>query len=78
MSRHRSRCPQEAMECPFTEAGCDSDLRRCEFDGHMTSEQQKHLLLVMKGYKEMKKRLGEVEEELKETKKQLKALKGRR
>ena len=78
MSRHRSRCPQEPMECPFAEAGCEGDLRRCEFDGHMTSEQQEHLLLVMKGYKEMKKRLGEVEEELKETKKQLKALKSRR
>ena len=74
MSRHRSRCPQEAMECPFAEAGCDGDLRRYEFDRHMTSEQQEHLLLVMNGYKQMKKRVEELERELKETKRQLKTL----
>ena len=72
MSRHLSRCPQEPVECPFAEAGCDDDLRRHEFDDHMTSKQQEHLLLVMK---EMKKRVEEVEKELKETKKQLKAIK---
>ena len=63
------------MKCPFAEAGCDGDVRRCEFEGHMTSEQREHLLLVMKSYKEMKERLERVEEELKETKKELKALK---
>lgn len=71
---HRARCPLEPMECPFAEAGCDDDLHRREFDGHMTSKQQDHLLLVMRQYKEMKQRLEKVEKELQETKKQLKAV----
>ena len=64
------------MECPFTEAGCNGgrDLQRREFDGHMTSKQGEHLVLLMEGYREMKERLEKVERELKETKKQLKAV----
>ena len=72
---HRSRCPQEPMKCHFEDVGCNSDLRRCNYDGHMTSKQQEHLLLVMKGYSEMKERLERVEKELEETKKKLKAVK---
>ena len=73
---HRGRCPREPMECPFIEAGCDGggDLRRYEFDDHMTSKQQEHLVLLVKDHKEMKEKLEKVEKELKETKKQLKAI----
>ena len=72
---HRSKCPQEPMKCQFEELGCDTDLRRCNFDGYMTSKQQEHLLLVMEGYREMKGRLEKVEKELEETKRKLKAVK---
>ena len=73
---HRGRCPLEPVECPFTEAGCNGgrDLQRREFDSHMTSKQGEHLVLLMEGYREMKERLEKVERELKETKKQLKAV----
>ena len=77
MKSHRSRCPMEPVECPYSEAGCTVNLCRCDFDHHMTSKQQEHLLLIMNGYKEMKKKLESVEKELEETKKQLKAAKNK-
>lgn len=75
MKSHRSRCPREPVECPYAEAGCDGELQRCDYDGHMTSKQQEHLLLVMNGYKELKERLEKVEKELEETKRKLRSAK---
>ena len=60
MESHRSQCPQEPVECPFAEAGCKEKLNRCQLDAHVTSSQQQHLLLVMKGYQETKRELFEV------------------
>ena len=71
MINHHSQCPQEPVECPFTEAGCKEKLVRCQFEDHMNSNQQQHLLLVMKDYHETKKQLSESNKELSETKKEL-------
>ena len=78
MENHRSKCPQEPVECPFAEAGCKSNLRRHQLEDHMTSSQQQHLMMVMKDYNktknelhEVKKRLHKVETELVETKHKL-------
>ena len=60
METHRSLCPQETVECPFAEAGCKEELKRCKLETHVTSNQQQHLLLVMKDYKETKRELREV------------------
>ena len=67
MADHRSVCSQEPVECPFAEAGCDGNLRRHQFDEHLTSNQQKHLLLMMGAYKEVKSNLQSTEAKLKET-----------
>ena len=77
MTSHRGSCPLEPVECPFVEAGCGGgrDLCRREFDGHMTSKQEEHLVLLLKEHKEMKERLEKVESELKEAKKKLKCVK---
>ena len=56
------------MECPFAEAGCKVNLKRCQLDAHMTSNQQLHILLIMKGYQETKRELSETKRELSETK----------
>ena len=58
MKNHRSKCPQEPVECPFIEAGCPNcNLHRHELDDHLNSYQQKHLLLVMGAYKQVKDKL---------------------
>ena len=69
MVSHRGECPQEPVQCPFAEAGCEEDLRRWQLDGHMTSSIQQHLLLVMNDYKKVKERLRVLEELTTKTKK---------
>ena len=65
MDDHRSQCPQEPVKCPFNEAGCtDCTLRRHQLDNHLASNQQKHLLLMMGAYKQVKDKLTETEAKL--------------
>ena len=76
INSHRIQCPLEPMECPFAEAGCKEKPQRCQLETHMTSNQQQHLLLVMKDYKETKKEVSETKRELSETKRVLFKTKG--
>ena len=66
MADHRSKCPQECIECPFTEAGCQVTLPRCQLKDHLSSSQQlqQHLLLVMGAYKQVKDQLRVTEAKL--------------
>ena len=74
MDDHRSQCPQEPVKCPFTEAGCtDCTLRRHQLDNHLASNQQKHLLLMMGAYKQVKDKLIETEAKLTKTEANLEA-----
>ena len=71
MDSHRSRCPQEPVECPFAEAGCTDGVVRSQLENHMTSSLQQHLMLVMKDSKETKRelqaKLAKAEEKLSDT-----------
>ena len=58
---HLKKCPEELVECPFAEAGCSERVRRCQLDNHMTSNVQKHLMVLMGAYKDVKRRLEEIE-----------------
>ena len=51
MSAHRDKCPLEPMECPFMEVGCETNLVRRDFDDHMTTQTQQHLLLTFQKMK---------------------------
>ena len=64
MADHRSKCPQEPVECPFSEAGCKIKVCRHQLDNHLESNQQKHLLFMMEAYKQMKDKLKETEAKL--------------
>jgi len=55
MDNHRSRCELEPVECPFREAGCKVNVVRKEFDSHMSSSQQNHLLVLLGAYQEAKR-----------------------
>ena len=67
MANHHGKCPQELVECPFAEAGCKVKVRRWQFDDHLESNQQKHLLFVMGAYKQMKGNLQSTEAKLNRT-----------
>ena len=58
---HLKECPEELIDCPFAEAGCNKKIHRCRLENHMTSEVQKHLSMLMGAYKEVKRRLEELE-----------------
>ena len=63
------------MECPFGEAECEENLVRCQIEGHMSSNQQQHLLLVLKDCHEMKTKLSKASKEHLETKNELSEMK---
>jgi hypothetical protein len=64
MESHHSQCPQEPVECPFTEAGCKVDVRRQQFEDHMTTSLQQHLMLLMIDRKQLKTELNEMKAKL--------------
>ena len=64
MEDHRSQYPLESVECPFAEAGCKVSVRRQQFENHMTTSLQQHLMLLMIDRKQMKTELNEVKAKL--------------
>ena len=75
MGLHRSMCPLEPVECPFKEAGCQVKLARREFDRHMATNQQQHLLTLMGAFREAKAELGATKKELSLVKRELRVVK---
>ena len=66
MEYHQMDCPLEKIECPyaFFEAGCKDKVARTQLDEHLASDQQAHVLMMMKDYKETKRKLHETEQKL--------------
>ena len=54
IDQHRTKCPLEPAQCPFSEAGCDVSLVRKEFDYHTTANVPHHLQLVMSAFQLLK------------------------
>ena len=82
MTDHRSQCPEEPVQCPFEEVGCNQKFVRHELEQHMSATQQQHLLMVMGAYMDMKEANEKIEqhslmvtEACKEMKKDLNQLK---
>ena len=68
LNDHLKVCPEERVDCPFAEAGCTERVRRCRLDDHVTSNVQEHLRILMGAYKEVKRRLEELEDQPKHKK----------
>ena len=64
MEYHQMDCPLERIECPFFEAGCKDKVVCVQLDEHLVSNQQAYVLMMMKDYKEMKRKLYETEQKL--------------
>ena len=54
---HKVVCPEEDYTCPFSEAGCESKMKKKELDGHLTENVQYHLSLLMSAYLSVKEEL---------------------
>ena len=69
---HCTICPIQPIECPFAEAGCKTELLRQDLLKHSLDMQQKHLLMIMGSFKQMKQ---EHQEELQKTRDELQGTK---
>ena len=68
MSAHRDKCPEEPVECPFKEAGCETKLVRRDLDDHMKTQTQQHLLLTFQTMQLLKQICTNLEQELRKQK----------
>lgn len=66
MTKHRSSCPLERVECSFSEVGCKEELVRRDLDNHIATSDHHHLLLMMKAFKELGTRTAVLEKEKQE------------
>ena len=48
MSTHRDECSLEPVKCPFEAEGCKTRVFRKDFDNHMATQTQHHMLLLKK------------------------------
>ena len=64
LSDHLEKCPEELIDCPFAEAGCKERVGRGRMGDHMTSSVQLHLVALMEAYKEVKGAYKEVKRRL--------------
>jgi len=61
MDEHCKQCLLGPVKCPFKDAGCNAKLIRKEFESHMTSNTQQHLLLVMASHQELESTVRELQ-----------------
>jgi hypothetical protein len=71
LESHFSQCPQEPIECPFAEIGCKVNICRHQFEGHMSTSLQQHMMLLMIDRKQLKGELNNVKDELSEARAEL-------
>ena len=71
---HRSKCPLEPADCPFSHVSCGVRVPQGEMEGHCREEMQGHLLMVARSHlqlSEKNKELVQVNEELSQSNNQL-------
>ena len=62
--QHAKICPLEVVQCPFHDAGCDAIILRKNFDSHMESSTQQHLLKMMIAYNKLKEDVKELSSQM--------------
>ena len=54
LAKHTEICPFETVQCPFSEAGCNSRGLRRDLGTHMESNTQQHMMKMMTAYSKLK------------------------
>ena len=64
LSTHLASCPEQEMDCTFSEMGCKEKIKRRALQEHLDTNLLQHQLIMCQAFKEMKKDKQEVEEQL--------------
>ena len=74
LSTHLALCPEQEVDCTFSEMGCKEKIKRRVLQEHLDTNLLQHQLIMCQAFKEMKKDKQEVEEQLELLKKDKKEL----
>ena len=64
LSTHLTSCPEQEVDCTFSEMGCKEKIKRWALQEHLDTNLLQHQLTMCQAFKEMKKGKQEVEEQL--------------
>ena len=54
---HKTECPLEAIQCPYSAAGCEVPLLREDLDEHLANGAHQHLSMITRPFLQMKAQL---------------------
>ena len=74
LSTHLASCPEQEIDCTFSEMGCKQKMERQILQEHLDTNVLQHQLIMCQAFKEIKKDKQEVEEQLEVLKKDKKEL----
>ena len=74
LGTHLASCPEQEVDCTFSEMGCKEKIKRRVLQEHLDTNLLQHQLIMCQAFKEMKKDKQEVEEQLELLKKDEKEL----
>ena len=74
LGTHLASCPEQEVDCTFSEMGCKEKFKRRVLQEHLETNLLQHQLIICQAFKEMKKDKQEVEEQLEVLKKDKKEL----
>ena len=74
LSTHLASCPEQEVDCTFSEMGCKEKMKCWALQEHLDTNLLQHQLLMCQAFKEIKKDKREVEEQLKLLKRDKKEL----
>ena len=69
LNPHLALCPEQEVDCTFSEMGCKEKIKRRVLQEHLDTNLLQHQLIMCHAFKEMKKDKQEVEEQLEVLKK---------
>ena len=64
LSTHLASCPEQEVDCTFSEMGCKQKIKRRVLQEHLDTNLLQHQLIMCQAFKEIKKDKQEVEEQL--------------
>ena len=65
LDTHLASCPEQEVDCTFSEMGCKEKIKRRVLQEHLDTNLLQHQLIMCQAFKEMKKDKQEAEEQLK-------------
>ena len=74
LSTHLASCPEQEVDCTFSEMGCKEKIKRRVLQEHLEINSLQHQLIMCQAFKEMKKGKQEVDEQLEVLKKDKKEI----